>query len=117
LTQWASEPLTPLKPPALDPRDLRILSSRSPATREQRVVDYCPECRLRTVQDRYTIIVGHWYGLKVPFTRPMTHGKLGKRAAFSSCAECGSLLPLDDDAAAFVARYGEPYLRAPGRPG
>jgi hypothetical protein len=34
---------------------------------------------MRTVQDRFTVIVSHWYGLKVPFMQPRTEGKLGRR--------------------------------------
>jgi hypothetical protein len=114
LSHLAGQPLNPDNPPLKDPRDLDVLTWQTPATRGERVVDYCPACRMRTVQDRFTVIVSHWYGLKVPFMPPRTEGKLGTRGEFSSCAECSSLIPLDDNARRFVARYGQPFLRAQG---
>jgi len=114
LSRLAGQPLNPDNPPLKDPRDLDVLTWQTPATRGERVVDYCPACRMRTVQDRFTVIVSHWYGLKVPFMPPRTEGKLGTRGEFSSCAECSSLIPLDDNARHFVARYSQPFLRAQG---
>ena len=99
-------PLAPLdSPPARDPRaDMGgFISSRSPVSRRERVLARCVHEDKDTVQDDYEIIIGRWFGTGFPgITHKSVRGKMGQRATFRSCTECGSLYHLDEPARTFI---------------
>ena len=114
LSRLAGQPLNPDNPPLKDPRDLDVLTWQTPATRGERVVDYCPACRMRTVQDRFTVIVSHWYGLKVPLHAAANRGQ----ARHARRVQLVRRVLLADPARRQCAPFRRPLQPAvPARPG
>lgn len=108
-------PPDPNDPPARDPRDTGILSRRTPADRGARFVATCPVCQQERVMDNYTIVVGTWFGARIPGGRMSAKGKLGTRGRFYTCTTCSGLFPTDDVAREWSRRQGDEIGLVPKR--
>ena len=108
-------PSTP-HPPRPEGRHGGFISSRSPVSRRERVLARCAHEDKDTVQDDYEIIIGRWFGTGFPgITHKSVRGKMGQRATFRSCAECGSLPPRRAGADVHPAPGGRVLLALSGR--
>jgi hypothetical protein len=99
--------------PRRDPRDEEWLGRQTPLDHEDRLLRRCASCDRETVQDSWVSIVGAHVGFSLPFGRKSTVGKAGSKARWFSCAECGSLMPADERATAWLRdKVGVDFLES-----
>jgi hypothetical protein len=102
------------QPPVRDPISEGWMQRGAPVDYLGRYSTFCPRCQQETVQDEYRTIMGNYAGFGSPwFVRPFlrrqsTRGKVGKRSVWTICSQCGSMLPVDEEARQFAAAMGQP---------
>jgi len=82
--------------PRVDPRKADWFSRRTPISFTERKELKCEACEAETPHDCFEVMLGLWIGVGLPFFRPSTKGKVGKKHNWAFCAECGCGVPLDE---------------------